>query len=203
MIISIHVPLNIYRMGWILLLIIPDHIQETRKFSFQPWINSVTTFIRSRLILITLSAGGRGWMLQKGTSFSFLPDQNFVIDPFLCSGDRMTGMWRAYQSLMSRYPWTVQIVTAGRKKSTLLHICQPLNQFNLPKVRTLTKRTQFVCEQYQFKFPLEKCQEFQLVYWIKISMILFFSLCKRHNELFLLLWMLLTFFEQNVVLVAS
>lgn len=117
MIISIHVPLNIYRMGWILLLIIPDHIEETRKFNFQPWINSVTTLIRSRLISITVSAGGRGGMLQKWKSIGFLPDQNFVIDPFLCSGDRMTEMWRAYQSLMSRYPWTVQIVTAGRKKA--------------------------------------------------------------------------------------
>ncbi|XP_056873024.1 protein Mpv17 isoform X1 [Takifugu flavidus] len=34
-----------------------------------------------------------------------------LIYPFLTC--RMAGIWRAYQSLMSRYPWTVQIVTAG------------------------------------------------------------------------------------------
>lgn len=60
--------------------------------------------------------------------FSFLSNQNFVIDLFLFSGDRMAGMWRAYQSLMSRYPWTVQIVTAGRKR-TLLHICPTSTTF--------------------------------------------------------------------------
>lgn len=26
----------------------------------------------------------------------------------------MAGLWRSYQALMTRYPWTVQIVTAGK-----------------------------------------------------------------------------------------
>lgn len=68
-----------------------------------------------------------------GESACFFPDQNFVIALFLFFGDRMAGIWRAYQSLMSRYPWTVQIVTAGRKR-TLLHICLT----SVSPLRTLT-----------------------------------------------------------------
>lgn len=57
-----------------------------------------------------------------GETASFFPDQTFVIALFLLFGDRMAGIWRAYQSLMSRYPWTMQIVTAGRKNNFTAHL---------------------------------------------------------------------------------
>lgn len=34
----------------------------------------------------------------------------------------MAGLWRSYQALMTKYPWTVQIVTAGRNNFFLISI---------------------------------------------------------------------------------
>jgi len=31
----------------------------------------------------------------------------------------MAGLWRSYQVLMTKYPWTVQLVTAGTNNSSL------------------------------------------------------------------------------------
>lgn len=41
---------------------------------------------------------------------------------FLFPGVRMAALWRSYQVLMSKYPLTVQIVTAGRKLLITINI---------------------------------------------------------------------------------
>ncbi|XP_069028419.1 protein Mpv17 isoform X1 [Embiotoca jacksoni] len=35
------------------------------------------------------------------------------VEPGSVTGGRMAVLWRSYQSLMTKYPWTVQLVTAG------------------------------------------------------------------------------------------
>ncbi|XP_035630860.1 protein Mpv17 isoform X4 [Oncorhynchus keta] len=49
------------------------------------------------------------------TSYSVvkLSKSNFADSPVISIERRMAGLWRSYQALMTRHPWTVQIITAG------------------------------------------------------------------------------------------
>lgn len=42
---------------------------------------------------------------------------------------RMANLWRSYQTLMTKYPWTVQIVTAGRNNQPHAHASTHANTF--------------------------------------------------------------------------